>query len=144
MADREKVIRGLECVLDAMVQSEHAIAENGVVMSSWQDRAKRIDAIRDAIALLKAQEPRVMTLEELDGLQEDDAIFVEIKPLRDWTCVLVELVRFVEKAQDPDTWIELHTTDSAGLYMTRKTTDPNWRCWTSRPTEEQREETPWN
>lgn len=60
MADREKVIRGLECVLDAMVKSEHVIAENGVVMSSWQDRAKRIDAIREAIALLKAQETKLV------------------------------------------------------------------------------------
>lgn len=94
--------------------------------------------------LLKAQEPRVMTLEELDGLQEDDAIFVEIKPLRDWTCISVELVRFVEKAQDPNTWTELHTTDSAGFYMTRKTTDPNWRCWTSYPTDEQREAVKWD
>lgn len=93
--------------------------------------------------LLKAQEPRVMTLEELDELQEDDAVFVEIKPVRDLTCMSVELVRFVEKAQDSAMQIELHTTDSAGLYMTRKTTDPNWRCWTSRPTDEQREAKPW-
>lgn len=57
MDGQEKVIMGLECVLDALVQDEHAFAENGIVMSSWQDRAKRIDAIREAIALLKAQEP---------------------------------------------------------------------------------------
>lgn len=57
MTEREKVIKGLECCLDALIQSEHAIAENGVVMSSWQDRAKRIDAIREAIAFLKEQEP---------------------------------------------------------------------------------------
>ena len=96
-----------------------------------------------ALTLLKAQEARVMTLEELDELQEDDAVFVEIKPVRDLTCMSVELVRFIEKTQDPATQIELHTTDSAGFYMTRKTTDPNWRCWTSRPTDEQREATPW-
>ena len=54
---REKVIKGLECCLDALVQSEHEFAENGIVMSSWQDRAKRINAIREAIAFLKAQEP---------------------------------------------------------------------------------------
>lgn len=54
---REEVIRGLECCLDALVQNEHILAENGIVMSSWQDREKRIDAIREAIAFLKAQEP---------------------------------------------------------------------------------------
>lgn len=66
MDDREKVIRRLEYVLDAMVQSEHAIAENGVVMSSWQDRAKRIDAIREAIALLKAQEKATIEPKRID------------------------------------------------------------------------------
>ena len=68
MADREKVIKGLECCLDALVQSEHALAENGVVMSSWQDRAKRIDAIREAIAMLKAQEPVEPTIGGTHGL----------------------------------------------------------------------------
>ena len=101
------------------------------------------EAVEIAIDALEAQEPRMMTLEELDGLQEDDVVFVEIKPVRDLTCISVELVRFVEKVQDPATWVELHTTDSAGFYMTRKTTEPNWRCWTSRPTDEQREATSW-
>lgn len=132
MASIEKVIKGLERIrdYDPMFRVAH------------DDEFSQYAA--DALALLKAQEPRVMTLEELDRLQEDDVVFVEIKPVRDLTCISVELVRFVEKAQDPVTWIELHTTDSCGFYMTRKTTDPNWRCWTSRPTDEQREKEPWN
>ncbi|MCR5826372.1 MAG: hypothetical protein K6G54_07385, partial [Oscillospiraceae bacterium] len=63
----------------------------------WQKIAQK------AIAKLKSQAPRVMTLEELEGLQEDDVVFVEIKPVRDLTCISVELVRFVEKVQDPAT-----------------------------------------
>lgn len=94
--------------------------------------------------LLKAQEPRVLTLEELSKLQEDDVAYVEIKPIPDMTCISVELIRFVEEVQDPATWIELHTTDSVGFFETRKSTEPNWRCWTSRPTQEQMEATPWN
>lgn len=54
---REEVIRGLERCLDALVQSEHTLAEDGIVMSSRQDREKRIDTIREAIAFLKTQEP---------------------------------------------------------------------------------------
>lgn len=138
MPDVEKVIKGLECCKIPFTK-----CHNGGCPYFENDGCKaRLKG--DALALLKAQEPRVMTLEELDRLREDDAVFVEIKPVRDLTCISVELVRFVEKAQDPNTWIELHTTDSAGLFMTRKTTDPNWRCWTSRPDEKRRKETPWN
>lgn len=64
---RETVIKGLEGCFDALVQEEHALAENGVVMSSWQDRAKKIDAIREAIALLKAQEPAEPVFDAGDG-----------------------------------------------------------------------------
>lgn len=63
----ERVIKGLEGCFDALVQEEHAFAENGVVMSSWQDRAKRIDAIREAIAFLKAQEPVKPVFDAGDG-----------------------------------------------------------------------------
>lgn len=118
---QEGVIKGLECCFDALVQEEHAFAENGVVMSSWQDRAKRIDAVREAIAFLKAQEPRVMTLEEYKALAE--------KP---------------KEERDPvwEEWPGLESTwaipnQAYGGYGT------SWRCWTSRPTDEQREAEPW-
>lgn len=94
--------------------------------------------------LLAAQEPHLMTIDELEALQEDEVIWVEIKPVADFSCISTEIIRFVEKVQDPSTWIELHTTDAAGLYMTRKTAEPNWRCWTSRPTEEQRRAAKWD
>lgn len=133
---------------DTILDMEASLSTNLNGYSMWHYGADihgiTRETLKNAIEVLKAQEPRVMTLEELDRLQEDDVVFVEIKPVRDLTCVSVELVRFIEKTQDPATQIELHTTDSAGLYMTRKTTDPNWRCWTSRPTDEQREGTPWN
>ena len=133
--DTKKVIKGLEWCL-------FKTGCNGCPYRNDCDDGTNME--KDALALLKAQEPRVMTIEELDGLQEDDVVFVEIKPVRDLTCISVELVRFIKKVQDPATWVELHTTDSAGFYMTRKTTEPNWRCWTSCPTEDQMEATPWN
>ena len=131
MTEREKVIKGLEEAVD-WLSTETSMT----VIDQW--------VVRDALVLLKAQEPRVMTLDELETLQEDDVIWVEIKPVGDLTCISIEMIRFVEKVQDPSTWFELHTTDSAGFYMTRKTTEPNWRCWTSRPDEQRRAETPWN
>lgn len=104
-----------------------------------------VNAIDMAIEAVKSRESRLMTLEELETLQEDDVIWVEIKPVKNITCISTEIIRFITKmVQGPSSWLELHTTDSAGLFMTRKTTEPNWRCWTSRPTDEQREKEPWN
>lgn len=73
MIDKEKVIKGLECCLDELVQSEHALTENGVVMSSWQDSAKRIDAIRGAIAFLKAQEQATIEPKRIELADETKA-----------------------------------------------------------------------
>lgn len=99
----------------------------------------------DALALLKAQEPRVMTLEELGKLQEDDVVYVEIKSVLDIdiTCISVEIIRFVKEVQDPVAWIELHTTDSIGFFETRKSIEPNWRCWTAYPTDAQMKAVKW-
>ena len=130
---RERVIRGLECCFDALVQDEHAFAENGVVMSSWQDRAKRIDAIREAIAFLKAQEPRVMTISDF---KDEGVYYLEALPPFVLRPVIYRLdhsdprhYNFVWK-YDQFTW----NTDEYGK---------TWRCWTSRPTDDQREATPW-
>lgn len=134
---RETVIKGLEGCFDALVQSEHAIAENGVVMSSWQDRAKRIDAIREAIALLKAQEPRVIQFDEIDnyevlwleirdvGTEEGLAPWVKTRSGNWFSPLLCSELQ-------PD--MILSTPEEYGKFC---------RGWTSRPTDAQREATPW-
>lgn len=144
MTSREKVINGLECIISSGNAGMRDDCANCVYPGGGDCIAP---ALRDALTLLKAYEPRVMTLEELGKLQEDDVVYVEIKPVRDITCISVEFVRFVEEVQDlqdPAIWIELHTTDSAGFFETRKSTEPNWRCWTAKPSLKQMEEIPWN
>ena len=128
---RETVIKGLEGCFDALVQEEHAFAENGVVMSSWQDRAKRIDAIREAIALLTAQEARVMGVDEVrewvrKQRVDREPIFIEVK---DNICAWIVSDEYWDLPMD----INL----SSDLY------GKTWRCWTSRPDEKRRAETPW-
>lgn len=91
-------------------------------------------AIRDALALLKAQEPRVMTLEEACSA---DCVWY------DWRTIGVRPAKVsrvpyktgtyrVQRFGDIDEW---NHADEYGEY---------WRCWTSRPTDEQREATVWN
>lgn len=94
--------------------------------------------MRDALALLKAQEPRVMTLEEVKEAKGND-LFLEISTRTD------------EKP-----YITAATLDGVGLkgvtfYHSpfdfkayNKKSPYGWRCWTVRPTNEQRKAAKWD
>jgi hypothetical protein len=95
--------------------------------------------MRDALELLKAQEPRVMTLDEVRELQGDTVVWLEDK---DKTDVVPAIVNHV--------WNSLPNIVSFTLKNMREVkTDIlwyrfKWRIWTSRPDEKRRAETPWN
>ena len=120
MTDREKVIKGLECCAayeykcnDCPYQDDGG-AEDGC----YSDELKT-----DALALLKAQEPMVMTLEEFNAHwktppQERQPIWEEWK-----------------FDNGKGKW-KLYGRATGGY-------GKMWRCWTSRPTDEQREAVPW-
>ena len=92
----------------------------------------------DAIALLKAEEPRVMTLEEVRALQDDTVVWLEGK---DKTDVVPAIVNHV--------WNSLPNIVSFTLKKMREVKADmlwyrfKWRCWTSRPTEGQRKAVAW-
>lgn len=102
--------------------------------------------LQDAIALLKAQEPRLLTLEEVVahyslppvfpddfGMQED--YYEDIQPL---------YFEFPHDKEDP--WIvhwRGHAQVARYLDEWRHSYNKKWRCWTSRPTDAQREAEPW-
>lgn len=118
MIDREKVIKGLECCMsDKLCNSpcpyKGQCDDGGYYYSK---------AIEDAIELLKAQEPRVMTLEDFENNPNVDQ----------YGC----LPCWMEYREEPkwDGWAEatVHTCVEYGR-----------RPWTSRPTDEQREAEPW-
>ena len=90
----------------------------------------------DALDLLKAQEPRVMTLEEVKASKGDD-MYLEIST-----------------RTDEIPYITAATLDGVGTkgvvfycshfdFVAYNRRLYGWRCWTSRPTDEQREATPW-
>ena len=92
---------------------------------------------RDILALLKAQEPRVMKLVEVRD--EADHMYLEKHSKTgsdlygcairgDWDGYGIELL-MSEYDTARERWSDYGKT---------------WRCWTSRPTDEQREVTPWN
>lgn len=121
MVDREKVIKGLESL-------EMRLVECG----------DKLDAsvVQYALAILKAHEPRVMTLEEVKMLDSDyyylESMRSPGKELREivgaygLTCVTWPSI----------TWAR-QTMGDSGYGKT-------WRCWTARPTEEQRKAVKWD
>lgn len=94
-------------------------------------------AMREAAERLKAQEPRVMTLEE--AMQWNAQKSYEKDPV------------YIENIHEPEhTWACLDDLSRSSCGWELRETNPNngygvsWRCWTSRPTDEQREAVKWN
>ena len=107
MTDREKVIKGLEVILEETADMFYR------------------STIQDALALLKAQEPRVMTPQDFDGNPMKD----QYGNLPCWLESREPLVA--------SNWCRWNEDDFIRPMMR------NFRPWTSRPTDEQREATPW-
>ena len=92
--------------------------------------------LREAAVLLEAGEPRVLSLEELMGF--DGAFLVEYNPAM--------ITRDMN-------WAMFHFMDERRVHIwrprmiehyAREQYGKTWRCWTSRPTNEQREAEPWD
>ena len=144
MVQIEKAVKGLECCLPMM--SKYAI---GNCLEC--PYARKItpeegptgcchEMLYDALELLKGQEPRVMTLEELLPATKDD-VWLEY-----------------DNAVTPATWVMTDTKEKTisyychgfihhgrGVTMTLPIGKygVDWRCWTSRPDDKRRAETPW-
>lgn len=131
MRTRDEVIKALECCKD------YCDEETGCPYYGDGEAFECEEQMRkDAIALLKAQEPRIMTLEEVKSATGSD-LFLEISGHPDTKPYM--------------TAVTLEGVGSKGISVYGNTFDfvrynlraYGWRLWTSRPTDEQRERTPW-
>lgn len=93
-----------------------------------------VSLLKDALELLKAQEPRVMTLEEI---AKSEIGFLEFTTEEDITqALLIDVYA--------DNTVGVITPDEDGEYwLPTNEYGKTWRCWTSRPTDEQREKVKW-
>jgi len=124
MPDREKVehvINAFERVIEVF---DGRIS--GPYFEAW------MCATKDALALLKAQEPRVMTLGEVRNWVNSDRVTREP--------VVIEIHGGVCAWIIDDEVREIPGDENLSSDLYGKT----WRCWTSRPTEVERKVTPWN
>lgn len=127
MADREKVIKALEC---CAVGAECDHCPYSPMNKSGHEGCYQMHA--DALALLKAQEPRVMTLEEALGGEE---CWVEYL---NGGCGYADCyLSYTAKGAD------IYRTMQHDFNVPLANYGKTWRCWTSRPTDEMRRQTPW-
>lgn len=157
MIDQEKVIKGLElCRYDPDPGMPLKSEVSCDICPYWDDTygCRMNDMFDDAIALLKAQEPRVLTPEEMQAAAKNrDAVYVEESPEGSYArCFWGLVVDGIEPPKDGGYnypgGVLFNVVDASDnmwdgdLYGLK--TPLGWRCWDKRPTEEQREATPWN
>ena len=134
MADLEKVIKGLECC-------SYGRCGGPKDCSYYETDACEVKLMADALALLKGREARVMTLEEIP--RHDGAVFFELRKKGrkkgEWA-VFSPL-----GCKSRSKWMYFAFGSNYG-HVTGFNIDVYgkfWRCWTSRPTYEQREAVKW-
>ena len=96
------------------------------------------EVLKGVLALLKAQEPRVMTLDEV--VNSDAPVIVDSYDMPLYYASF-------EPEFSNETRARFYTLGEEGFtnFLIEDYNKANmWRCWTSRPTDEQREAIPWN
>jgi hypothetical protein len=135
MIDRDKVIRGLiSC-------KNHWCAECPYAMPGMKC-CGRDQLYDDALALLREQEPRVLTLDE-------------VRKNREWV-VWIECdyskTQNIGQYRGHVNWHNKHLSDwerfltiGSGEYLFRESDKygKTWRCWNACPSEQQMRDTPW-
>ena len=138
MDKREKVIKGLECCTNSdmsMCLDKCPYHTDGC--------SGGIKMMRDALALLKGQEARIMAADELkEYLMINDSGLLS----RDQWRELSQRAPLYMEFLDPDkvnwwTVERLRPWAMESMFWEKYKIDR--RCWTSRPTEEQREAVKW-
>lgn len=136
MTDREKVIKGLQIERECVSRDcDRDCGKCDLV----QDRDWLLSVYDDALALLKEQEARVMGADEI-VLSTDPSKWLWIERKGDYCAeafksgkTISGLIAFDSEA--PCAFLYCERPDEYGK---------TWRCWTSRPTDEQREAVKWD
>ncbi len=136
MADREKVIIGLECC---------KVPGGDCGMCPYSSDEPNLECTghlaNDALALLKEPEPHLMTVEELEALPVGAVVWEEFLDV-DWRITRTELDPVMKTKNGNLIGMNGYTTIMDG--MGDPDVDGNaWRWWSSRPTEEQRKAVKW-
>ena len=137
MVDREKVVANVTGIVSDMQEevdewkdySDSELSHGLTCDCDWW--YKTLQTLKDALALLKAQEPRVMKIGDVRNWVNSDRVTREpiVIEIRSGVCAWI--------IDDEVRELPGEANLSSDLY------GKTWRCWTSRPTDEVREATPW-
>lgn len=134
MSDSEKVIKGLRQHCDGSMFDR--CGECSYYEIDDKPFECRDALLKDAFALLRVQEPRVLTYEETDAIAhqtEETAIYLERKSDKS----LYAAIAGDTQGRVPNiSWL-----GEKRNYLSEY--GKTWRCWSSRPTDEQREAVQW-
>lgn len=138
MADIEKVLKGLECCRNGFCFAcpyNDGVDDNVDCKQKWAD---------DAIAILKFQQPRVLTAGEIRSLS-NCPVWRETKNSRQNLYQGWVLLYEIQKGMGI-TGERFGMAEPNGRVSWFKTDDysKTWRCWSSRPTDEQRKAAAWD
>ena len=128
MAELDKTIQGLTFCLKESIK----VACDGC---PYRGGGCMDDLMSDALSLLQAQEPRVMTLDEVHKMAWDYCYLEEE--------VIKDKVLQIYSGKYRIKCITWSSIASCALTFGDEAYGKRWRCWTSRPTDEQREAAPW-
>ena len=130
MAELEKTIQGLTFCLKESIK----VACDGC---PYRGGGCMDDLMADALSLLKAQNPRVMTYDEM---MKAEICFLEVKGIEE----IDPFIRY--EVDDKSYWSSPYTNNADNPFELLAEQEEyliNARCWTSRPTDEQREAVKW-
>lgn len=126
MADREKVIQHFQDAIEASGNN-----------NKW--RFVRLDIIEDAIDLLKAQEPRVLTLNEVED-KLDDVVWIEEPGCENLSANFAVIAAYSRKYNKVYAYF-FSTSKKEFEYGEYNKT---WRCWSAKPSDAERKAVAWN
>lgn len=113
-----------------------AEVEDGVIRMSDQFRDMIVSEL-ETLELLKGQESRILDLDELENW--DNAVWFEEKDEQDCYIALTANVGTYDA-----TFVNVEPGKFHRLVFLREFYRKEWRCWSARPTEEQRKAVKWD
>lgn len=137
MSDEEKVLSDLKDIVEYFMRLYREEEDHHIYAQHYDRMVVVSNACNLIEELLKAQEPRVLTREEADAIAhqtEETAIYLERKSDKS----LYAAIAGDTQGRVPNiSWL-----GEKRNYLSEY--GKTWRCWSARPTDEQREAVPWD
>ena len=121
--------------------------EDAITEATYPDRPRKfmmsLELAEKVLALLKWQRPRVMTLKDVRNIHNETDVWIERRFISRQGSYVYAITGFAERNGDGEYLYAIGVTQSWDKYSFNDY-GTNWRVWTSRPTDEQRQSEKWN